>query len=63
MEIENDIALTWKYPVELTEKKDTMSRDEYFDLTIKNATKLFVLEGDWKDDTVESFNNMFRSGE
>lgn len=59
LEIENEIALTWSFPEELKEQKETMGEDEYFDLTIANATQLFVLEGDWEKETVETFNNLF----
>lgn len=61
LEITNDIAFTWKFPVELKKQQENMSEEEYFDLTIKNATELFVLEGDWDKRTVEAFNNMFKN--
>ena len=61
LEITNDIACTWKFPVELKKQQENMSEEEYFDLTIKNATELFVLEGDWDKRTVEAFNNMFKN--
>lgn len=61
LEITNDIAFTWNFPVELKKQQENMSEEEYFDLTIKNATELFVLEGDWDKGTVEAFNNMFKN--
>lgn len=60
--IENDLSITWEFPDDIKEqgKKDPFSK-EFHDLTIKNACKIFILEGDWDDGTVESFNELFES--
>lgn len=59
LEIENEIAMTWEFPYELKHGDLDPDDKEFFELTIKNATKLFVLEGNWDKETVETFNKLF----
>lgn len=59
LEIENEIAMTWEFPEELKHGDFNPDDEEFFELTIKNATKLFVLEGNWDKETVETFNKLF----
>ena len=37
----------WNYPEHLKDKKNSLTEEEFNDLTIMNATSLYIFEGDW----------------
>ncbi len=45
--IETDLALMWNYPEHLKNKKDSLTEEEFTELTMMNATSLCIFEGDW----------------
>lgn len=51
-EIDTEISLMWDYPKELKHLDDTMSDDEFVELTMKHAAKLVLFEGSWTDQTI-----------
>lgn len=51
-EIDTEISLMWDYPLELKHLDDTMTREEFIELTRSKATRLCLFEGSWDDGTI-----------
>lgn len=62
LKISNDLALIWEFDENIGKapslKKD-IHNDEFIHKTMEYATSLFILEGDWNKETVESFEKLW----
>ena len=57
--IETELALLWNYPDKLKTKMDTMSKEEFIELTQENATDLCIFEGSWEKDNISDVDGKF----
>ena len=65
LEIANDISFTWEYDNEALGKcpsPDTHKKEyeKYCNDSMKYATTLYLLEGDWEKETVEAFEKIWK---
>lgn len=68
LEIANNISLTWEYDNEALGKcpsPDTHKKEyaKYCNDSMKYATSIYLLEGDWDKETVEAFEKIWRKDE